>query len=125
MANYKAEIAKVSKELTPYQRIKFKDTSDAYKLDSLTKEGRVVIEVDYYGVLHIQNPSADDSEYDQYVIVGKDGSKYVTGSVSFQSAFENIVDELEAANVDEYSIVVYRLPSKKREGKDFITCSLA
>lgn len=125
MANYKTSIVSVSKELTPVERIKFKDTTDAEKLDVLTQEGRVVIEVDYYGKLHIVNPNSDDKEYEQFVIVGKDGRKYVTGSASFQSSFENITIELEEAGVSEFSIVAYRLPSKKREGKEFITCSLA
>lgn len=124
MANFKVTIDSISKDLAPADRIRFKDTLTAEKLDTLTKQGTVTIDVDFYGVLNVVNPVVDD-EYQQFVVVGKDGTKYVTGSASFRASFENIAEELEAAGIDTFSINVFRLPSKKREGKDFITCSLA
>ena len=60
----------------------------------------------------------------KYVIVTKDGTKYVTGSNSFITAFEDIEDEMADAGEDEYEIEVYRMESKNYKGKQFITCSI-
>ena len=48
---------------------------------------------------------------------------YVTGSESFWNSFRDIYDEMENES-DEWSLKLYRLPSKNRQGKDFLTCSI-
>ena len=53
----------------------------------------------------------------------KDGTKYVTGSSSFWSSFEEIYTEMEGED-EEWGVRVYRSPSKNYTGKDFITCSI-
>ena len=126
-ANYKVTISTCSKELSAIEKIKLNDLSDATKLDAVTKtEGDLIINPAYYAVVDVHNEKSDDKDYKNYVIVDKNGTKYYTGSQSFWSAFTNIMDELASAGVEEdVMLKAYRLPSKNREGKEFITCSLA
>lgn len=129
MEGYKAKVSTVSKELTIEERIKFKDTSDAIGIDLATQEGdELVLNVDYYGVLDVHNEKADgDKDYQQYVFVTMSGNKYVTGSKSLWTAFEDINDELADADYegDLPPIKIYRKDSKNYKGKQFLTCSLA
>lgn len=123
MEGYKVEIVDASKELSARDRVKVKDTSNALSLDEETRKGEVIITVDYYATLHVENPMSQDKEYDKYVVVDDQGIKYVTGSKSFLSSFLDIAAEMEDTG-EQWQIVVYRKPSKKYQGKDFITCSL-
>lgn len=124
MADYSVSIKETSKELSAKERIQFKDTSDAIKLDSATQVEPVIIEVDSYAVLSIHNEKAEDKDYESYIIVDKNGTRYSTGSASFFSSFMNIYSELKDETDIEWKLKVYRLPSKNRQGKDFITCSV-
>lgn len=120
---YEVTIVECSKELTAKERLQIKDTTDAVKLDKATQVEPVEIDVDYYAELSIHNEKSEDKDYPTYVVVDKNGTKYVTGSQSFYSAFRNIYDEMKNEN-EAWAVKAYRLPSKNREGKDFITCSL-
>ena len=120
---YEVKIDECRKDLTAKERIAIKDTTNAVKLDEATKEGTVNIVPEYYAILKIHNDKVAD-DYLNYLIVDKDGTKYVTGSNSFWSSFMNIYAEMINEN-DDWSIDVYRCPSKNYKGKDFITCSIA
>ena len=121
--DYSVLVSETSKELTAKERIQIKDTTDAIRLDEATKENAVMIDVDSYAVLNIHNEKSDDKDYTTYVIVDKDGQRYTTGSPSFWSSFMNIYTEMKDES-EPWAIKAYRLPSKNRAGKDFITCSL-
>lgn len=124
--NYKATISFCSKELDARERIRTKDVSDAIKLDEATKDvPSIDIDVDYYAVLDIHNEKSDSTDYKNYIVIAKDGTKYVTGSDSFYKAFSDIVDELADDGITDFTIKVYRHDSKNYAGKQFITCSLA
>lgn len=123
MEGYKVEIREVSKQITAKERVMLKDTTNAIALDELTQQGKVIIEPEFYAVLDVTNPKSEDKEYVKYVIVDKAGTKYVTGSESFFSAFKGIMDEMAGCD-EEFSIEVYRMPSKNYKGKEFITCSI-
>lgn len=123
--DYKVTIEEVSKELTKTQRISIKDVSNCVRLDEavMSSEGNVVeIDVDYYAVLDVHNEKAqDDKDYKNYIIVDKDGTKFVTGSKSFWNSFSDIYDEMEG---EDFTILVYTKPSKNYRDKYFITCSI-
>lgn len=121
MTDYEVKVSEASVELTPRDRIKVKDTTDAIGLDKATQEAPVLISVAWYAVLDIHNEKGEDKDYRTYIIVDTDGTRYKTGSSSFWNAFMNIFSELEG---EQFDIKVYRMPSKNRQGKDFITCSL-
>ena len=123
---YEANIKVTSKELTAREKIKLKDLSNSQNLDVLTQEmGKVIINVDYYVILGIHNEkSKERPDYDNIVVVDKDGNKYNTGSTSFITALTDILDELADAGETDCTIEVYRKESKNYKGKDFITCSI-
>ena len=125
MTGYSASVSFASKELTARERIAITDTTNAAALDELTKDNtNVHIVPDYYAILDIHNEKSEDKNYKKYVIVDKAGNKYVTGSESFMNAFLEIFNEMQGEN-EEYSIEVYRMPSKNYKGKEFLTCSIA
>lgn len=123
MEGYKVEIRKVSKQITAKERVMLKDTTNAIALDELTQQGKVILDPDFYAILNVTNPKSEDKEYTKYIIVDKAGTKYVTGSESFFTAFIDIMDEMTDTG-EEFSIEVYRMPSKNYKGKEFITCSI-
>jgi hypothetical protein len=125
---YSSKVTYASKELSAREKIKIKDVSACKKLDELTQNGEhIIINVDFYAIVSIHNEKADDTDYNNVVIVDKDGSRYVTGSNSFKRSLDDIMDELiDAGVLDEEDILidVYTKPSKNYSGKSFITCSL-
>lgn len=126
MEGYKVEIAHSTKELTVREKIRIKDLSNAIQLDDATQqEGNIVIDFDYYVILNVHNEfSKDDKDYNKYVIVDKSGNKFVTGSDSFMTSLEGIVDEMADAGETDFEIEVYRKDSKNYTGKQFLTCTI-
>ena len=123
--DYEVKINSTSKELTARERVMLKDTRNAIKLDEAVSETPLVISPDYYAVLDVHNEkSKEDKDFQNYVVVDTDGNKYVTGSESFMNAFLEIFNEMQGED-EEYSIEVYRMPSKNYKGKEFLTCSIA
>lgn len=126
MEGYNVEIAHSTKELTVREKIRIKDLSNAIQLDDATQqEGNIVIDFDYYVILKVHNEfSKDDKDYNKYVIVDKSGNKFVTGSESFMTSLEGIVDEMADAGETDFEIEVYRKDSKNYTGKQFLTCTI-
>lgn len=120
---YSASIKEASRELSAKERIMLKDTTSAVKLDQATQVEDVHISVDSYAILNIHNDKATPTDYENYIILDRNGTKYVTGSQSFWNAFMDIFTEMENES-EEWSIRVYRHPSKNYNGKDFITCAI-
>ena len=123
MTGYSVKIQYCSKELSARDRVAIKDTTNAISLDEATQSSNVVIDIDYYAKLAVHNEHSEDKDYEKYIIVAKDGTKYVTGSTSFLTAMEEIVDEM-ADSGEDFQIEVYRMPSKNYKGKEFLTCSI-
>lgn len=128
MEGYSVNIRETSKELTRKQTVMVKDVSDAIRLDEATQVEPVIIDFLLYVVLDIHNEKSDSKDYSVYVVVDQEGQKYVTGSNSFFSALTAIVEDMEdyqAENEDDdWRLKIYRKPSKNRQGKEFITCSV-
>lgn len=126
MKGYEVNIVSATKELSPKEKIKLKDLSNSINLDNATHEqGKVVIDYDYHVILEIHNEkSKDRKDYQNVVVVDKDGTKYNTGSESFLTTLEDITGEMLSAGEEDFSIEVYRKDSKNYKGKQFITCSV-
>ena len=126
MKGYEVNIVSATKELSPKEKIKLKDLSNSINLDNATQEqGKVVIDYDYHVILEIHNEkSKDRKDYQNVVVVDKDGTKYNTGSESFLTTLEDITGEMLSAGEEDFSIEVYRKDSKNYKGKQFITCSV-
>ena len=123
MNGYSVIIKETSKNLTAKERIAIKDTTSAIKLDEATQVESVLISPEMFAVLSIHNDKSDNPDYENYIVVDKDGRKFVTGSQSFWTSFMDIWTEMENEDED-WSVLVYRHPSKNYKGKDFITCSI-
>lgn len=129
MEGYKATIKESSRELTARERIWAKDTSNAVRLDSYTDEcaeqgKKIIVTPVAYIVLDIYNEKSEkEKNYDNYVIIDENGTKYVTGSPSFWQAFTEIWDEMKDEE-EVYQIEIYKLDSKNYKGKKFMTCSI-
>lgn len=125
MEGYSVKIRYTSKELSPKERVAIKDTSNAISLDEITTGGNAVIEYDHHVILDIHNEKSDNKDYVKTIVVDKDGNKYVTGSESFTTSLQDIVDEMtECGEGENITIEVYRKDSKNYKGKQFITCSI-
>ena len=121
---YEARIGECNKELTAKQRISLKDTGDAVRLDEATQKDTIIIYPDIIARIDVHNEKSDNKDYANYVIVDKNGVKYVTSSESFWRQLSDIQDEMADAGEEEWGIKVYRKESKNYKGKEFITCSI-
>lgn len=124
--NYVVKITECSRELTAREKIYMKDTTNAIKLDEVVVDEKPfnIKPVDY-AILNVHNEKAQgDKDYEQYIILADDGSKYYTGSQSFWNAFYDIWSEMHDSG-EEYTIDIYKLDSKNYKGKKFLTCSIA
>lgn len=128
MEGYSVKIIESSKELTAREKISAKDFSNAMALDTelIDANSTVVITPAAYLILGVHNEhSKNDKDYKKYLIIDTAGNKYVTGSESFFTAFLDIFTAMsEDAPGEEYSIEVYKKPSKNYQGKHFLTCSI-
>lgn len=128
MEGYSVKIIESSKELTAREKISAKDFSNAMALDTelIDTNSTVVITPAAYLILGVHNEhSKNDKDYKKYLIIDTAGNKYVTGSESFFTAFLDIFNAMaEDAPGEEYSIEVYKKPSKNYQGKHFLTCSI-
>lgn len=123
MQGYSAKIVDSSKELSAKEKIMMKDTTDAIRLDEATKQGAIIIKPVAYAVVEIHNEQSENKDYEVYIVIDEDGQRYVTGSESFFSTFRDIFDDM-CGEEEEWSLKVYRVPSKNYTGRDFISCSI-
>lgn len=120
--NYSVVVESASKELSARERIMVKDFTNAIRLDTETADGhQLVITPDYYAVLSVHNEKSDNKDYKKYVIVDKEGNKFVTGSQNFFSTFINIYEEMAG---EQFDISIYQRLSKNYMNKTFLTCSI-
>lgn len=125
MTGYKASVLECSKELTAKEKIAIKDTTNAVQLDEAADGENVIIDFDYYAILDIHNENSDSKDYEKYIIADKNGTRYVTGSKPFFTAFTDIYEEMtDNAPDEEFSIMCYKKESKNYKGKYFLTCSI-
>lgn len=122
--DYNATIRECSKELSARERVLIKDTTNAISLDEATtdSDSPLVISPAFYAVLNVHNEKSDNKDYTKYILVDKNGNKFVTGSDSFWNSFMEIMAEMEGEG--DFEIQVYRRESKNYKGKSFITCSI-
>ena len=128
-SNYSATIVEASRELTPRERVMFKDTQNAISMNDFAEQakaegGKAIIEnvKDYVHIL-VHNDKSDDKDYDNYLIIDVNGDKYVTGSQAFWNAFMDIYKEMQN-ETEPWGIQLNLIPSKNYKGKNVLTCSL-
>lgn len=127
-ANYSATIIESSRELTPKEKVMFKDLANAQNLNEYAKEAiasgvKAIISVHDYAIISVHNEASEDVDYQNYLLIDNEGNKYYTGSVSFWNKFMDIYKEMSTVD-EEWSIELNLIPSKKYAGKEALTCSL-
>ena len=124
MKGYTTKILESSKELSKKETVLLKDLTNAIQLDPATENGEhVVFKPVYYASVSVHNEASKEKDYNKYIVVDNLGNKYVTGSESFWDSFLNIMAEMFDSE-EEWSLDVYKQPSKNYTGKGFLTCSV-
>lgn len=118
-----------SKELTKKEQLRYRDVSNATKINTLvTGNEPLKIAPTMWVLLHTINEHAksdQNREYDTLVVVDANGESYYTGSDSFYSSFMEIWDVMYEAGdngnpAEPFEIAVKKIPSANREGQAFI-----
>ena len=130
MAEYTVKIAKSSMEhITAREELMLKSTTGGMAIDetlaSLDGNALIIQPMDY-AVLEIHNEKVKEGEntdYTKYIILDKEGTKYVTSSENFMNTFIDIYETMKNSGED-YAIKIFRKESKNYKGKYFITCEI-
>lgn len=133
MKGYSATVIEASRELTPREKVKYKDTSDCVKLDEALsgEQGNyLVITPIMFVIVEVNNEKSEQKTYSQYIIEDEDGTKYITGSDSFFDTFSDIWSDMtdedgNSIDGEPWQLKIFKKDSKNYKGKQFITCSLA
>lgn len=124
---YKSEVKEVfGKELTKKERAMLKDLTDCTVLgaEAETNGCDIIIHPSFYAILSIHNDSLSEPDYEVFVIVDRDGTKYQTGSDSFITSFRDIMDDMQGEDPETWAIKATLKPSKNRTGKSFLKAVL-
>lgn len=121
---YTATIISSNKELTGIEKVKIKNLQDALQLDDVVADdGSLYVKPEVYAKIEVHNErSKNEKDYTKMVIIADDGTKYVSGSVSFIRSFEDIAEDMEGDDTP-WAIKIFRRPSKNYSGT-FITCTI-
>lgn len=124
---YRSEVKEVfGKELTKKERAMLKDLTDCTVLGTEAEANGcdIIIHPAFYAILSIHNDSLSEPDYEVFVIVDRDGTKYQTGSDSFISSFRDIMDDMQGEDPETWAIKATLKPSKNRTGKSFLKAVL-
>lgn len=125
MTGYEVKIIESSNELSARERISLKNFDEMIPLDDAVnaETPRLMIDVSGYVVASVHNEKSDNVDYNKFIIIDKDGQRYITGSNPFFSSFKEIWDEMDGENED-WGITVYKRESNNYKGKEFLTCTI-
>lgn len=123
MEGYSVTVISASKELSAKEKVMCKDTTGCTGLDEATRMENVKLDPDFWVKLSVHNEKSKDKDYEKFLIVCKDGTRYVTGSKSFITSFLDIMSEMQGSG-EEFAVEAFRMPSKNYSGKEFLTCSI-
>ena len=131
--DYEVKIVSVYDDsaLSLEDRIAMKLFSDNISINGKCEESEdksVVINVANYAVMRVHNERSDNKDYNVFCLIDTDGTHYTTSSESFWNTFSTIADELKDNEIDlaktPITIKCILKPSKNRQGKDFLTCTI-
>lgn len=124
---YKTEVKEVfGKELTKKEKVMLKDLTDCTVLGTEAEANGcdIIIHPAFYAILSIHNDALPEPDYEAYVIVDRDGTKYQTGSDSFITSFRDIVSDMQDEDPETWAVKATLKPSKNRTGKSFLKAVL-
>lgn len=124
---FKSEVKEVfGKELTKKEKVMLKDLTDCTVLGTEVEasECDIIIHPAFYAILSVHNDALSEPDYEAYVIVDRDGTKYQTSSDSFITSFRDIISDMEDEDPETWAVKVTLKPSKNRTGKSFLKAVL-
>lgn len=132
MNGYKAVVKESVKGLTAREKIAIKALNDVTELNDLvTPEQAIMINIDNVVVVQVHNEKSDNQDYNKYVYIDKDGTKYVSGSEPLYTTVKDILSDIEDAIADgemdeteDITIKVMKKESANYKGQMFLTAEL-
>ena len=124
---YESKLVEASRQLSARDKIRYQNFNAAIAIDSLVADDTEVASITPigYASFAVHNEKAENTDYDLYIIEGKGGTLYKTGSNSFFSRFKLIFDTMAAeAPGEEYTVSVMKRPSNRYKGKYLLICQL-
>lgn len=132
MNGYKAVVKESVKGLTAREKIAIKALNDVTELNDLvTPEQAIMINIDNVVTVQVHNEKSDNQDYNKYVYIDKDGTKYVSGSEPLYITVKDILSDIEDAIADgemdeteDITIKVMKKESANYKGQMFLTAEL-
>ena len=132
MNGYKAVVKESVKGLTAREKIAIKALNDVAELNDLvTLEQAIMINIDNVVTVQVHNEKSDNQDYNKYVYIDKDGTKYVSGSEPLYTTVKDILSDIEDAIADgemdeteDITIKVMKKESANYKGQMFLTAEL-
>lgn len=132
MKGYKSVVKESVKGLTAREKIAIKALNDVTELNDLvTPEQAIMINIDNVVTVQIHNEKSDNQDYNKYVYIDKDGTKYVSGSEPLYTTVKDILSDIEDAIADgemdeteDITIKVMKKESANYKGQMFLTAEL-
>ena len=132
MNGYKAVVKESVKGLTAREKIAIKALNDVTELNDLvTPEQTIMINLDNVVTVQVHNEKSDNQDYNKYVYIDKDGTKYVSGSEPLYTTVKDILSDIEDAIADgemdeteDITIKVMKKESANYKGQMFLTAEL-
>ena len=132
MNGYKAVVTESVKGLTAREKIAIKALNDVTELNDLvTPEQAIMINIDNVVTVQVHNEKSDNQDYNKYVYIDKDGTKYVSGSEPLYTTVKDILSDIKDAIADgemdeteDITIKVMKKESANYKGQTFLTAEL-
>ena len=132
MNGYKAVVKESVKGLTAREKIAIKALNDVTELNDLvTPEQAIMINLDNVVTVQVHNEKSDNQDYNKYVYIDKDGTKYESGSEPLYTTVKDILSDIEDAIADgemdeteDITIKVMKKESANYKGQMFLTAEL-
>lgn len=132
MNGYKAVVKESVKGLTAREKIAIKALNDVTELNDLvTPEQAIMINIDNVVTVMVHNEKSDNQDYNKYVYIDKDGTKYVSGSEPLYTTVKDILSDIKDAIADgemdeteDITIKVLKKESANYKGQMFLTAEL-
>lgn len=132
MKGYKSVVKESVKGLTAREKIAIKTLNDVIELNDLvTPEQAIMINIDNVVTVQVHNEKSDNQDYNKYVYIDKDGTKYVSGSEPLYTTVKDILSDIEDAIADgemdeteDITIKVMKKESANYKGQMFLTAEL-
>ena len=127
---YKVVIAEVTdgKELNFRERARLVKLAGEKKIDkelSFSENKKLTIKPDYYAILEVHNPSAENEDYTILCFVCGE-ELYTSSSETLKDSYLELLELAKESNESlDFPIEIYGVPSKNYSGREFFTCTIA